>query len=171
MSNEVYIPVGRIVSTHSIKGEAKFRYYNEDKEVFYRYTSFFIKDGDGWGKLELTGISFRKGFFHINFKGLEKPEDLSYLINRELFVKEEDLPQLSENEYYEYQLLGLDVFSENGEELGKVAQIIRTGANDVMLVRGEKEILIPMIEDYISEINVKKVFIKLTNLFTEFPGN
>jgi len=156
-----YIPVGRIVSTHGIKGEAKFRYYNEEKEVLYRYTSFFIKDGEGWRELEPTGMSLHKGLFHINFKGLDRPEDASLLINRELFVKEEDLPQLTENEYYEYQLLGLAVFSYNGEALGKVAQIIHTNANDVMLIKGEKEILIPMIEDYIQEINIEDSFIKI----------
>jgi 16S rRNA processing protein RimM len=156
-----YVRIGEIVSAHGIKGEVKFRYYNEEKEVFYRYTSFFIEDGDGWKKLEPTGINLRKGYFHINFKGLERPEDLISLINREIFVKEEELPQLSENEYYEYQLLGLDVFSENGEKLGKVAQIIHTGANDVMLVKGEKEILVPMIEGYIQEVNIKDSFIKI----------
>jgi 16S rRNA processing protein RimM len=166
-----YVRIGKIISAHGIKGEVKFRYYNEEKEVFYGYTSFFIKDNDEWKKIEPAGISLRKGFFYIKIKGFENPEDRASLINKEIFVKEEDLPQLSENEYYEYQLLGLDVFSENGEDLGKVAQIIHTGANDVMLVRGENETLVPMIEGYISEINVEDAFIKLTGLFKEFPGN
>jgi 16S rRNA processing protein RimM len=156
-----YVPIGKIISTYGIKGEVKFRYYSEDKEVFYSYTSLFIQAGAGWKMLEPTGISLRKGFFHINFKGLVRPEELSSLINRELFVKEEDLPQLNENEYYEYQLLGLAVFNQDGMSLGRVAQIIRTNANDVMLIKGEKEILVPMIEDYIREINIEHAFIKI----------
>jgi 16S rRNA processing protein RimM len=157
-----YVPIGKIISTYGNKGEVKFRYYNENKEVLYRYTSFFIKDGDGWRILKPTAINLRKGFFCINFDGLNSQEDIVPLINNELFVKEENLPQLDENEFYEYQLLGLDAFNQAGEILGKVTQIIRTGANDVLLIKGEKEILIPMIEDYIQEINIKDAFIKIS---------
>jgi 16S rRNA processing protein RimM len=157
-----YVRIGKIISAFGTKGEVKFRYYNEEKEVFYRYTSFFIKDGDEYRTLKPTGINLRKGFFCITFDGLDKPEDISFLINKDLFIKEEDLPQLDENEFYEYQLLGLEVFNQAGESLGKVAQIIRTGANDVLLVKGEKEILVPMIEDYISEINIEDAFIKIS---------
>ncbi len=166
-----YVPIGKIISTHGIKGETKFQYYNEKKEVLYMYTSFFIHENAGWRTLKPTGINLRKGLFYLNFDGLDKPEDVAFLINKELFVKEEDLPQLDENEYYEYQLLGLAVFDQEGVALGKVVQIIRTGANDVMLVKGEKETLIPMIEGYIQEIDVEYAFIKLTDLFKEFPGN
>jgi 16S rRNA processing protein RimM len=166
-----YVPIGKIISTHGIKGEIKFHYYNEEKEVLSMYTSFFIHENAGWRRLKPTGINLRKGFFCINFDGLDKPEDVAFLINKELFVKEEDLPQLDENEYYEYQLLGLAVFDQKDAALGKVVQIIHTGANDVILVKGEKETLIPMIEGYIQEIDIEHAFIKLTDLFTEFPGN
>jgi len=156
-----YVPIGKIISTHGIKGETKFQYYNEEKEVLYMYTSFFIHENAGWRTLKPTGINLRKGLFYINFDGLDKPDDVAFLINKELFVKEEDLPQLDENEFYEYQLLGLAVFDQDGEALGKVVHIIRTGANDVMLVKGEIEILIPMIEDSIIEINIEQAFIKI----------
>ncbi len=156
-----YVPVGRIVSCHGIKGETRFRYYNEEKEVLYGYTSFFIHENDRWKRLETAGIHFRKGSFSIRFKGLERPEDVAFLINKELFVREEDLPELEENEYYEYQLKGLTVFNEANEALGKVAEIIHTGANDVMLVKGDREILVPMIEDCIVEINIEEASIRI----------
>ena len=156
-----YIPVGRIISAHGIDGEVKFRYYNDEKEVFYRYTSFFVKSADGWMHLQPTGISLHKNVFRIKFRGLDKLGDVSFLINRELFVEEGNLPGLDENEYYEYQLIGLDVLKENDENLGKVAAIIHTGANDCLVVRGDQEVLIAMVEDYILGIDLDKGFIRV----------
>ena len=156
-----YVPVGRIESAHGINGEVKLRYYNDEKEVLYGYTSFFVKSPDGWTHLQPVGINFHKDLFRIKFAGLDKIGDVSSLMNRELFVEERDLPGLDENEYYEYQLIGLDVLNENGEGLGKAGGIIRTGANDCLIVRGDEEILIPMVEDYILDINVDKGFIKV----------
>jgi 16S rRNA processing protein RimM len=156
-----YVPVGRIISAHGIKGEVRFRYYNDEKEVFYGYTSFLVKNDDGWMHLQPTGINLHKGVFRIKFRGLDKLGNVSFLINRELFVEEGDLPGLDEDEYYEYQLVGLDVLGENDENLGKVADIIHTGANDCLVVRGDQEILIPMIEDYILAIDLDKGFISV----------
>jgi 16S rRNA processing protein RimM len=156
-----YIPVGRVLSAHGINGEVKFRYYNDEKEVFYRYTSFFVKSAESWTHLQPTGISLHKNVFRIKFRGLDKLGDISFLINKELFVEEGNLPGLDENEYYEYQLIGLDVLKENDESLGKAGGIIRTGANDCLIVRGDQEILIPMIEDYILDINLDKGFIRV----------
>jgi 16S rRNA processing protein RimM len=156
-----YVPVGRIMSAHGIKGEVRFRYYNDEKEVLYRYTSFFVKSDDGWMRLQPTGINLHKGVFRIKFRGLDKLGDISFLMNRELFVEEGDLPGLVENEYYEYQLVGLDVLGENDESLGKVAAIIHTGANDCLVVKGDQEILVPMIEDYILAIDLDKGFISV----------
>ena len=156
-----YIPVGRIISAHGINGEVRFRYYNDEKEVLYGYTSFFVKSADSWMHLQPTGISLHKDVFRIKFKELDKLGDISFLMNRELFVEEGDLPGLDENEYYEYQLIGLDVLKENDESLGKAGGIIRTGANDCLIVRGDQEILIPMIEDYILDINLDEGFIRV----------
>jgi 16S rRNA processing protein RimM len=156
-----YVPVGMVVASHGIKGEIRFHYYNDEKEALYGYTSFFVKSDDGWTHLHPTGINLHKGIFRIKFRGLDAVGDVSFLINRELYVEEGDLPGLNENEYYEYQLIGLVVVKENGEELGKVTGIIRTGANDCLAVRGEEEILVPMIEDCIVAIDVDNGFIKV----------
>ncbi len=156
-----FVPIGRIISTQGIKGEIKFRYYSEEKEVFYTYASFFVNDDTGWRNLEPSDIKFRKGLFYVTFKGFSRHEDVSFLTNRELFVREEDLPRLREDEYYEYRLVGLDVINQDDEMLGKVSEIIHTGANDVLLLKGENEILIPMVEDYILEINLEKAFIRI----------
>ncbi len=149
-----YVPIGRIISAHGVKGEIRFRYYNDNKEVFFGYTSFFVKSGDGWVLLQPTGINLHKGVFRIKFNGFDRIEDISFLIDRELCVREGDLPDLDEDEYYEYQLVGLDVRKENDESIGEVSGIIHTGANDCLLVRGDQEVLIPMTEEHILTIDL-----------------
>jgi len=150
-----YVPVGRVVSTHGIKGEVKFQYYNDEKEVFYEYTSFLITNENNlWVTFEPTDKRFYKGFFYLKFKGLDSPETASSLINKEFFVKEEQLPPLNDGEYYEYQLIGLKVINQDDIRVGTVTEVMHTGAQDLLVVRGEKEILIPMVEGYILSIDI-----------------
>jgi len=150
-----YVPVGRVVSTHGIKGEVKFQYYNDEKEVFYEYTSFFAKnENNRWIIFEPIEIRFYKNFFYLKFKKLDSPEAASFLVNKEFFVREEQLPPLNDNEYYEFQLIGLNIINQHGIVIGTVARIMHTGAHDLIVVKGERETLIPMVDDYILSIDI-----------------
>ncbi|OPX98604.1 MAG: Ribosome maturation factor RimM [Syntrophorhabdus sp. PtaB.Bin006] len=148
------IPVGKVVAEHGLRGEVKFKYYNEVAEGFSEYTSLYAERDGRQTELRPTEIRFQKGFFYIKFEGLDRPETVSFLVNQELCVREEDLPPLDNDEYYDYQLIGLDVTNHRGEKIGKVEQILHTGANDVMVVTGTREIFVPMVEGYISEIDL-----------------
>jgi 16S rRNA processing protein RimM len=148
------IPVGRVLSTHGIRGEVKFRYYNENSEEFYSYASFIAsKDGQDI-ELKPVQLRFHKGLFLIEFENLESLESVAFLLNKELFVREEDLPLIDDDEYYEYQLIGLNVMNENNEAIGKVKEVLHTAAHDVIVVGGEKELLVPMVSDYIVKIDM-----------------
>ncbi len=155
------VSVGRVISTHGLKGEVKFWYYNHERDGLYRYESFLIKQKNEWIELKPERIRFQKDTFYIKFSGYDGLEKVTSFINCELFVKEEDLPCLEPDEYYEYQLIGLDVINQEGKILGKVDYIIHTRANDVMVVKGEKEILIPMVDVYISSIDLERSVIKV----------
>lgn len=158
------IPVGRIISVHRNRGEVRFHYYNAEKEAFYRYTSFSVKLEDCWVRLKPTAIRFHNGHFLIRFDGIERPEELFSLVKRELFVRKEDLPLLEEGEYYIYQLIGLSVIDETEEVLGQVAAVINSGATDIIVVKGTKEHLIPMVEGHILEVNLEAAYIRARGL-------
>lgn len=151
-----WIPVGRIVSTYGTGGEVKFRYYNEVLEDFLGYASLFVgKDDEEKTEVRPARVRFRKDSIYIQFEGLNNLEGVSSLINRELYVREEDLVDLEEDEYYAYQIVGLDVMNMNREKIGTVESILRTGANDVLVVTGEKELMVPLVEGYVTDIDVK----------------
>ncbi|MDR2018638.1 MAG: ribosome maturation factor RimM [Syntrophobacterales bacterium] len=151
-----YISVGRALGTYGIKGEIRFRYYNEVKENFLRYSSLFHRKDDLYEELEVTGKRFQKGLFYIKFKGLESPEEVFPLVNKELFVREMDLPRLESHEYYDYQLVGLDVTDRKGDRIGKVKSIVHTKANDLLTVSvGDEELFIPLIEEVVLKIDLE----------------
>ncbi len=156
-----YVSIGRIVSTHGLRGEVKFLYYNELSEGLYHYSTFLIKQNKEWVEIKPERIRRQKGFYLIKFRGHDTIEKVNSFTNKELFVKEEDLPVLDVDEYYDYQLIGLNVFDERGNLLGKVENIIHTKANDVLVVKGKKEILVPMVDTYIRSIDLDAFEIKV----------
>jgi len=157
-----FIPVGKVVADHGLGGAVKFKYYNEDAENFYRYSSLITNKNERQAELKLTEVRFSKGFFYLKFEGLNSPEQVSFLINQELFVREEDLPPLENDEYYDYQLIGLHVVNHSGELIGTVSQVIHTGVNDIIVVKGKEEILVPMVEGLISKIDLKDSLITIS---------
>jgi len=150
-----FIPVGKVVAGHGLSGVVKFKYYNEDVEQFHCYTSLTIDRDGRQTELNPTEVRFSKGFFYLKFEGLNSPEKVSFLINQELCVREEDLPSLDNDEYYDYQLIGLNVVNQKHELIGTVAQIVHTGVNDIIVVTGKEEILVPMVEGLIFRIDLK----------------
>jgi len=82
-------------------------------------------------------------------------DEAKKMIGYEVFIDKKDLPPLKSDEYYWYEILSSDVYYENGEYVGKVEEIIQTGANDVISIKNleeDKEVLIPMTEHYIVEL-------------------
>ncbi len=156
-----YIPVGRVLSTHGVRGEIRFRYYNDSESDLCGYAALFA-DRDGQKiKLKPARVQARRGYFLIQFGELETPAAVSFLAGKELYVREEDLPRLGEGEYYDYQLIGLRAINERDEPIGQVKEIIHTKANDVIVIEGEREMLIPMQEDFILGIDVNAASIRI----------
>ncbi len=83
------------------------------------------------------------------FKGFDDRDQAAELIGAELGVHREDLPEPEEGQYYWSDLIGLKVVHRDGTELGVIDEMLETGANDVMVVKGERERLIPFVRDEI----------------------
>ena len=110
---------------------------------------------------------------------MDSSEKVSFLINQELCVREEDLPPLDNDEYYDYQLIGLHVTNHKDDKIGMVTQVIHTGANSIIVVTGKEEILVPMVEGIIVRIDLEDSFIAIDeealsrmifSVLTLFPG-
>jgi len=157
-----FIPVGQIVAFQGLRGEVRFRYYNESRQAFLEYRAFFV-DHDG-NKIELkpSRVRLQGGIFVIKFRGLDTREKVRFLLRKELLVAEEDLPPLEEGEYYDFQLVGLEALTKEGRVVGRVRDVMHTGASDILVIAGDQEVLVPMTENHIGDISLSGGFVQIT---------
>ena len=116
---------------------------------------------------EIEEVKYHKGMVLMKLKGVNTPEEAELLRNYYLKVKREDEPELEEGTYYIVDLIGLDVYSDDGKLLGKLDDIFNTGSNDIYVVKDElgKQILLPAISDVVKDINLeeKKIIVHILN--------
>jgi 16S rRNA processing protein RimM len=105
----------------------------------------------------LEGFRLHKGAALLKLEGCHDRATVEKLRGQLVQIPIEEAMPLDQDEYYEHQIVGLAVWTAEGERLGTVDEIISTGSNDVYVVRGEeRDILIPAIEDVVLEINLAK---------------
>ena len=152
--------VGKIVNTHGVRGEVRVISKTDFPQQRYAVgNKLYIDDANNHEKVELTIASHRthKNFDLLRFEGLDNINDVEHFKNKFLKVPKEQLDDLEENEYYFYEIIGCDVYSEEGTYIGKVSDILTPGANDVWAVKTKenKEHFIPYIEDVVKDVDVK----------------
>jgi 16S rRNA processing protein RimM len=143
MSDERYVIVGRIVGVFGVRGWVKVHSYTSPSDNLLGYHPWFIIESGLFHERELqAGQSHGKGLVAL-LSGCIDPTSARCLVGREVAVPREILPLPEEGEYYWADLIDLRVVTLQGVELGKVKHLIETGANDVFVVHGERERLIP----------------------------
>ena len=145
---------------HGLKGECKlYIHTDQPQERFKKGNILYLQDGT-----ELEVISYReqKGFGYCKFVGVDTIEKAEALKTKEVFIKKSDLLK-SEDEYYYYELVDCKVFNEQEEYLGKVSDILETGANLVLRIQdGKKSFLLPFVDAFLIDVDIeqKKITIK-----------
>ena len=161
------LKVGKIVNTHSLKGEIKVISSTDfEEERFKKGSKLLITRGNQLIR-EVVVQSYRnhKNFLLVKFEGIDSVEEAEKLKNLQIKIDSDEVGELEENEFYFHQIIGCEVFDENDKNLGEIIDILTPGANDVWFIKGEngKEILIPYIEDVVKKIDIisKKVNIEV----------
>ncbi|KAF0822946.1 ribosome maturation factor RimM [Cytobacillus firmus] len=159
--------VGKIVNTHGIKGEARVISKTDFAEERYKPGNklyLFLPDTKS-DPVELTVKSHRthKSFDLLTFEGYENINQIEKMKGGILKISEDQLGDLEEDEFYYHEIIGCTVETLDGEEVGKIKEILSPGANDVWVIKakGGKEILIPYIEDVVKEVNVEEKLVKI----------
>ncbi len=124
--------------------------YTEPRENILHYRPWYLRrGGEEWQPREcVEGSRHGKGVV-ARLEGYEDRDQARLLMNTEIGVRREQLPPTAPGEYYWQDLQGLEVMNLEGEPLGTVDHLMETGANDVLVVRGERERLIPFVLDKI----------------------
>jgi len=156
-----FLPVGKIVGAHGVKGNLKIYSYAESVSVFKPGSSILAIHA---GKIEkYFAIRWAKPHgksILLSFKGIEDRNTAETLIGAELFIERIALPELEEGVYYWLDIIGLSVFTTDNQYIGRVESVMPTGGNDVYIVKNQTkddstEILIPAIESVVLEIDFK----------------
>lgn len=158
--------VGIIINTHGIKGEVKVKRITDFVERFAIGETVYLTDeSNKLIPLIIDGFRTHKNNDLLHFKNYNSIEDVETFKGKELKIKEEQLTELTEHEFYFHEIIGCKVETISGEEIGVIESILTPGANDVWVVKGKdgKEYLIPYIEQVVKKVDVveKKVFIEL----------
>jgi 16S rRNA processing protein RimM len=159
MAQQRYFRVGRLVNTHGLRGEVKVLSTTDFPEVrFAKGSLLYLFHPTLAQPLPLTVKSRRtyKDMEILSFEGYDSINDVEKYKGGELKIAEDQLQELEEGEYYIHQLIGCQVVTDEGEELGEIVDVLQPGANDVWVVKGKRgEILLPYIDDCIKEVDVE----------------
>ena len=161
------LEIGQIVNTFGIKGIVKVVPFTDDITRFDNLKKVYIKTKKEKKEYDIEEVKYHKNMVLLKFKGIENPEDAALLKNAYLLVDRKDAVPLPKNSYYIVDLLGLEVYTEEGVLLGILEDIYNTGSNDIYVVKDEKgkQILLPAISDVIKNIDIenKKITVHLLN--------
>lgn len=160
------LEIGQIVNTRGLRGEVKVNSFSEDKQRFEKLSTILVKNKNEYTEYEIQKVSYSKNQVILKLKGIDHIDYAEKLRNLYIYVKKSDLGELPEGTYYIADLIGLDVYTESGELLGKVDDILKSEkANDVYVVRSELGILkyLPAIPEVLKDIDIQngKIIVNL----------
>lgn len=155
MSKATEISVGKISGVFGIKGWVKVFSYTEARENILTYSPWLLKKGTENKLLKVIDGNLQGKFLVAQLESVTDRDQAANLMGWEIFIKAEQLPKVAKGEYYWSDLLGLAVKTDLGVELGIIDSLLETGANDVVIVKGEREHVIPFLQgETILDINL-----------------
>lgn len=159
---EGYIYIGKIVNTHGIRGDVKVYPYTSDVKRFEKLKEICIEGEDN--PVEIERVWYSKNMVMLKLKGYNNINEVLKFKEKAIMIPESDAVELKEDEYFLYQLKGIEVFDTDGNYIGVVKEVLQPGANDVYVVKnGRKEYLIPGAKEIVPVIDVKnkKMIVKV----------
>lgn len=152
------LQVGVISSTHGVRGEVKVFPTTDDMTRFKKLKEVILVTEKTEKLLKITSVKFFKQFAILKFDGIDTLNDVEVYKGASLFVDRKNAVKLEKDEYFIADLIDLLVVDENENEIGTLIDVMKTGANDVYIVKNEegKELLFPAIKECILDIDFKK---------------
>ncbi|MCF6137083.1 ribosome maturation factor RimM [Pseudalkalibacillus berkeleyi] len=163
-----WLNVGKIVNTHGIKGEVRVITRSDFPDERYQVGSeLFLFLPNQKDPVSLTVRTHRKHkqFDLVSFEGYPNINDVESFRDGLLKVQKDKLEDLPEGEFYYYEIIGCEVFTDQDVLLGSVKEILSPGANDVWVIQSKetkKEILIPYIDSVVKDVDIDNQKITIT---------
>ncbi|MFD2192311.1 ribosome maturation factor RimM [Pistricoccus aurantiacus] len=149
--SDQYVVLGQLTSPHGVKGWIKVYSYTSPMDGIFDYPEWRLQNADGQQSSYRLSQGRRQGRALVaSLEGITSREQAEQLTGADILLPKSALPRLEADEYYWYQLEGLQVVTSHGVSLGCVDHLFETGANDVLVVKGEdRQRLLPYLPDQV----------------------
>lgn len=149
-----FLVIGKILRAHGVRGEVRVLLHTDLPERFTWLKEVYVGERNPQ-PIAVEGVRFHKEFALLKLVGYDFRDQIDAIKGELLQVPIEDAIPLEEGEYFLFQLVGLDVYTDEGEHLGQLKDVIETGANNVFVVQseGKKDILLPDTEEVVTDID------------------
>ncbi|HCX65014.1 MAG TPA: 16S rRNA processing protein RimM [Eubacteriaceae bacterium] len=156
MKQEEMMVVGKIVGSHGIKGEMKVFPLTDDIYRFDELTEIFLENKEEKRAYEVKAVRYHKGHVLLTLTGIDDRNKSELLKNKYVQILREQAVSLPEDHFFIVDLIGLDVY-ENNQPIGRIKDVIQTGAADLYEIETEgKTLLLPATKENILETNIEK---------------
>ncbi len=150
-----WIAVGRILGAFGPRGELKVEPYSRQPQRFRQLRRVYVGEEHAPAQVLHRRYHDHDGTIILRLDTVQSRDAARLLHGTYLYVPESEAVKLPEGEYFVYQIVGLEVVTEQGESLGRVAEVLSTGSNDVYVVHGPRgEVLLPATKEVIREIDL-----------------
>ena len=162
------IVVARVSDAFGVRGQVKIRLFTEEPKNLLEISNWILSTpGCGERSVEVIAVKLQNNHAIATLKGLTSRDEALELKGSDILIPFSSLPELPPGSYYWNELIGLNVTNIDGTVFGTVKEIIETGANDVLVIQGEKTRLIPYLDNVITEVDLKRGTIHV-DWFEEF---
>ena len=162
---EKYLEIGQIVNTNGLKGILKIKPLTDDITRFEDLEAVYIEKAKELIKYNIQEVKYNKNMVLLKLEGIDDISEAEKYKNCYIKINREDALKLEENSYFVVDIIGLEVYTEEEELLGKVIEVFSTGSNDVYTIKNSegKEILLPAISEVIKNVDIpnKKIVVHL----------
>lgn len=162
---EQLMEIGQIVNTYGIKGFLKVVPYTDDITRFEDLKTIYIETKGSLKSVIIEEVKYAKNLVLLKLKGIDDINAAQIYKNCYIKIDRKDAVKLPEDSYFIVDLIGLQVYTDNNEELGNIVDVYPTGANDIYVVKNEegKQVLLPAIGDVIKKVDIenKKMIVHL----------
>ena len=160
IQEEQEIVLGHLAGVHGIKGWVKIHSHTDPREAIFDYQPWLL--GDAAVETEVLEGKASGKFLLARLRNVETRDAAAALVGQKIAVGRNSLPPLHDNEFYWADLVGLEVLNRDGTKLGRIREMLATGANDVMVVEGGRERLIPFVMGrYVNQVDLERGFVEV----------
>jgi len=154
---EDYVVMGKVVGSFGINGWLKIKSFSEKIELLGKYENwYFSQDEKNWSEKKIEQFKINLNKISVKIYGINDRTAADGYKGYLIGIPKQSLPELANNEFYWNDLIGFEVVTLSDVLLGKLETFIETGANDVMVVEGDKQRLLPYVPSVVKKVDVKQ---------------